>query len=130
MDTNKKITDSKTQQTSMCISSGELPSITFYDLQNLPEDPALGAIRANLKRLAELEAQGGTTVVVDRFSNPTAPYLTTYNYKNLNFKCRSCNWSGYGFELEMGEVFDLLFEIECPACSAYIGAVPFPIVEP
>ncbi len=98
------------------------------DLQNLSEDPALGAIRENQRRLAMCAVPKEEEEIFDRFGNPTAPYLTYENYRKLKFKCPNCDWSGFGGELEMGEVFDALFEIECPKCMTYIGAVGFPIV--
>lgn len=85
-----------------------------------PEDPALDAIKAMEQKIDE---------VFDKFGNPTAPYLTIDNYKKLSFKCRSCSWWGIGGELEMGEVFDSLFEIECPKCHTYIGAIGYPVID-
>jgi hypothetical protein len=97
------------------------------DLQKLSEDPALGAIRETQRRLAMSALPKVEEEIFDRFGNPTPPYLSYENYKKLKYRCRNCDWSGFGVELEMGEVFDSLFEIECPKCMTYIGAVGFPI---
>lgn len=97
------------------------------DSMTLADDPALGAIREHQRRLAMSSILKENDEILDNFGNPTAPYLAYENYKKLKFKCRSCTWSGLGVDLEMGEVFESLFEIECPKCMTYIGAVGFPI---
>jgi hypothetical protein len=93
--------------------------------EDLPEDPALGVIRAMQDRLAHEQSEE----LYDDYGNPRPPYLTIENYKKLGFKCRSCSWWGIGSELEMGEVFDSLFEVECPKCHTYLGAIGFPLIE-
>lgn len=93
--------------------------------RELPEDPAVGLIRAMENNLEHEQIEE----LYDKYGNPRPPYLTIHNYKKLGFKCRSCSWWGIGSELEMGEVFDSLFEIECPECHTYIGAIGYPLIE-
>jgi hypothetical protein len=90
----------------------------------MPEDPALGAIRAAQKHL---ESEHDNEIY-DKYGNPTAPYLTCDNFRRLAFKCRSCTWWGLGTEVEIGETFREMFEIECPQCHTYIGAINYPVV--
>lgn len=52
-----------------------------------------------------------------------------YQYKKQSHTCPKCGWVGSGESLEIGEVFDTLYEVECPHCYAYLGCVPNPNIE-
>lgn len=52
-----------------------------------------------------------------------------YQYKKQSHTCPKCGWVGSGASLEIGEVFDILYEVECPHCHAYLGCVPNPTIE-
>ena len=49
------------------------------------------------------------------------------DWKDANYKCANCSWSGIGRELPRGETFRDLFEVECPKCGARLGTIiPYP----
>jgi hypothetical protein len=52
--------------------------------------------------------------------------LNYYAYKKHNLNCKECNWSGLGKEANQGEIFDELFELDCPNCSKTIAYVGYP----
>lgn len=52
-----------------------------------------------------------------------------YQYRKQNHSCVKCGWVGSGENLEIGEVFDTLYEVECPHCHTYLGCVPNPTIE-
>jgi hypothetical protein len=41
-------------------------------------------------------------------------------------ECRHCGWVGRGADLVQGEVFDALFEADCPRCGGRVTTVTFP----
>lgn len=43
--------------------------------------------------------------------------------------CDACGWSGLGSELEIGEVYDTLHELDCPQCHTRMGCVPHPTLK-
>lgn len=49
-----------------------------------------------------------------------------YIYKKEIFTCIKCGWSGFGEELEQGELFDSGFEIHCPKCKHCMAFIPLP----
>lgn len=52
--------------------------------------------------------------------------LNYYSYKQHNLNCKECNWSGLGKDANQGEMFDELFELDCPNCSKTIACIGFP----
>ena len=50
-----------------------------------------------------------------------------YEYKNEQYNCKNCGWNGLGEELEQDEVYDELFDVNCPQCHEHIGFVSFTI---
>lgn len=59
----------------------------------------------------------------DRYGNPRWPYLNLFSWRQLNFKCRQCDWSGSGMQAEIGEVDEEITELVCPDCDAYMAAL-------
>jgi len=49
-----------------------------------------------------------------------------YTYKNQIVTCEKCKWQGKGSEAKMGEIFESLFEIDCPKCNHTIDHVSYP----
>ncbi len=58
--------------------------------------------------------------------NPSPMTLTYYSYKGERFRCKHCEWQGMGDELELGEEFDQLVELDCPACQKKLTFVMYP----
>lgn len=52
--------------------------------------------------------------------------MSYYTYKEELFSCNHCDWRGTGADLEQGEMFDALFELNCPACHEKITFVSHP----
>lgn len=53
-----------------------------------------------------------------------------YSYEIENFSCRHCGWTGTGKEVEMGEMFDDGFEVDCPNCHEnFPGLIMLPMIE-
>ncbi len=52
-----------------------------------------------------------------------------YEYKSKQFKCDKCGWTGNGGQAKQGEVFEAVFEIDCPNCYEKIGSVAYPTHE-
>jgi hypothetical protein len=51
------------------------------------------------------------------------------SWKTDEIKCEKCGWSGIGDECNQGEMFEQLFEIDCPICSARLNVILFPTIE-
>ena len=49
-----------------------------------------------------------------------------YTYKQHTYQCKSCGWEGLGLDLRNGEMFDALFELNCPSCFEMVTFVPYP----
>jgi len=49
-----------------------------------------------------------------------------YEYKKESFKCSECGWTGKGAKTEIGEIFESVFEIDCPKCGNKVGSVMYP----
>ncbi|MBV5322274.1 MAG: hypothetical protein JZU60_00400 [Ilumatobacteraceae bacterium] len=60
------------------------------------------------------------------FDNPSASSLTWHTYKAQRFCCKTCGWQGLGGELEFGEEFDQLVELNCPQCETKLSFVMYP----
>ena len=60
--------------------------------------------------------------------HPTPLNLSYYTYKEAQFACSHCAWIGKGSELEEGEIFETLFEVNCPACHTNLSFVSFPSI--
>ena len=45
---------------------------------------------------------------------PSPMSLNYYTYKDVPYACDHCGWRGKGSELEQGEMFEALFELNCP----------------
>lgn len=43
--------------------------------------------------------------------------------------CPECEWKGAGAECVQGELFDELFEIDCPNCSRRLTVITYPTIE-
>jgi len=55
--------------------------------------------------------------------------LNYFTYEKENIKCNKCGWSGLGKQLENGEIFDSLYELNCPKCHKPVGFISFPSFE-
>lgn len=62
----------------------------------------------------------------DAPGNPSPMSLNYYTYKDVPYACGHCGWRGKGSELEQGEMFDALFELNCPACHEKVTFVSYP----
>ena len=60
------------------------------------------------------------------FENPSPTAINFYTYKDVQYRCKNCNWQGLGGELEFGEEFDQLVELDCPACHTKLSFVMYP----
>ena len=49
-----------------------------------------------------------------------------YTYKTFDFTCNKCKWQGKGSETKVGEIFEALFEIDCPKCHEPITHISHP----
>jgi hypothetical protein len=52
--------------------------------------------------------------------------INSYTYKNCEYTCIKCKWSGKGSETKVGEVFEGVFEIDCPVCRKPVDAIGHP----
>lgn len=52
-----------------------------------------------------------------------------YQYKHQIWTCEECGWAGPGSILEVGEVFEVLHELNCPQCDTRMGYVPHPTLK-
>ena len=57
---------------------------------------------------------------------PSLQTPTYYTYKKHHYQCKNCTWQGLGSELRQGELFNELFELDCPSCSESVTFVPYP----
>jgi hypothetical protein len=48
------------------------------------------------------------------------------DWKTTQIKCLKCDWTGLGSELEQGEIFDYLFEMDCPKCGEHVTTINHP----
>lgn len=48
------------------------------------------------------------------------------NWRESEHLCRHCGWHGLGNELVHGEMFDALFEVDCPQCGERVTTVELP----
>ena len=60
------------------------------------------------------------------FENPSPATVNYYTYKDLQYRCKHCDWQGLGRDLELGEEFDQLVELDCPACHTKVSFVMYP----
>ena len=60
--------------------------------------------------------------------HPAAQSLSYYTFKAAQFACTHCAWIGNGSELEEGEMFGAMFEVNCPACHTNLYFVSFPSI--
>lgn len=51
------------------------------------------------------------------------------NWKTDEFNCKACNWRGSGSSLILGELYDELLELNCPACNACVTHIMYPTTE-
>lgn len=49
-----------------------------------------------------------------------------YNYKKELIVCTKCSWKGEGKLLNQGELYNELFELNCPKCDVVVGFVSLP----
>jgi hypothetical protein len=56
--------------------------------------------------------------------------MATYygNWRSEPFTCKACSWHCLGAELQPGEMFDALYEAECPTCSTVLAVVSYPTI--
>jgi hypothetical protein len=52
-----------------------------------------------------------------------------YTYKTHTYQCKRCDWQGLGAELRKGEMFDSLFEMDCPSCHQPVTFFPYPSIQ-
>lgn len=52
--------------------------------------------------------------------------INSYTYKKCEFTCDKCKWQGLGSETEIGELFDAVFEIDCPICHEPVDSISHP----
>ena len=52
----------------------------------------------------------------------------SFTYKKEPYAC-DCGWSGLGKDLAVGDVFEQLFEINCPSCGDRMGTAMHPTTE-
>ena len=71
-------------------------------------------------------AEPGEEVAELAFKNPSPTTSTFYTYKDLQYRCKHCAWQGMGGELEYGEEFDQLVELDCPVCQTKVSFVMYP----
>lgn len=50
-------------------------------------------------------------------------------WRSAMHTCRACGWQGLGSELQQGEMFDALFEVDCPKCGERVTVVELPTIE-
>ncbi|MCC5915853.1 MAG: hypothetical protein JJU02_00860 [Cryomorphaceae bacterium] len=55
--------------------------------------------------------------------------LQYYTYKDTEIICTKCGWLGFGQEATQGDLFEELFEINCPQCLESIAHISFPTFE-
>jgi hypothetical protein len=55
--------------------------------------------------------------------------LAYYHYESHHVECTHCEWEGLGNQLTFGEMFDALFELNCPRCNQKVAMVGFPSFE-
>ena len=113
-----------------CVLAQKMPT-QLYDLQNLPEDPVLGAMRASE---AAFKARSMTGNGADPSPARELPTVESkrpdyYTYKKHIYQCKKCDWQGLGSELQQGEMFDALFELDCPSCSETVTFVSYPTID-
>jgi hypothetical protein len=58
--------------------------------------------------------------------NPSPLSLNYYTYKEVPFSCEHCGWTGNGGDLEHGDMFGTLFELDCPACHEMLTFISYP----
>jgi hypothetical protein len=51
------------------------------------------------------------------------------DWKSEQCKCFNCKWTGFGSELEQGDVFEQLFEMCCPSCGEHVMVISHPTNE-
>jgi hypothetical protein len=51
------------------------------------------------------------------------------NWRAEKHSCRVCGWQGLGSELRQGEMFEALFEINCPKCGERVDVIELPTIE-
>jgi hypothetical protein len=51
------------------------------------------------------------------------PYYS--NWQAEKFSCK-CGWSGLGSELKNGEIFESLYEVDCPSCVQPVDIITYP----
>jgi hypothetical protein len=51
-----------------------------------------------------------------------------YTYKAHTYQCSHCAWQGLGSELRQGEMFEELFELNCPTCGEEVTFIMYPSV--
>lgn len=52
-----------------------------------------------------------------------------YRFKSETFRCKKCKWEGLGSALKTGELFESLFELDCPQCHAVVDHISYPTAE-
>jgi hypothetical protein len=52
--------------------------------------------------------------------------INSYTYKNCEFTCDKCKWHGKGAETNIGEVYEGVFEIDCPICHKPVDSISHP----
>ncbi len=51
------------------------------------------------------------------------------NWEDQPYQCGRCNWSGRGSELQMGDLFSVLYEMCCPRCNEKVELITIPTWE-
>lgn len=52
-----------------------------------------------------------------------------YTYQGEHYTCQHCGWDGPGTALRVGDVFDALYEMNCPACDEKVLNIMYPTLE-
>lgn len=52
-----------------------------------------------------------------------------YTYKEHQYTCDNCGWSGKGEVLKQGDLYEEGFEVNCPECKELLELVVFPTIE-
>lgn len=55
--------------------------------------------------------------------------LPYYHYESHPVNCTHCGWKGLGNQLIFGEMFNALFELDCPKCDQKLAMVGYPSFE-
>lgn len=62
-------------------------------------------------------------------TNAATPPIGYYTYEAHHYQCSHCAWQGLGADLRQGELFDELFELDCPCCGEKVTFIMYPSIQ-